>query len=505
ASVLGLKEDAQPISTQEKVAQLAAISPSLIPHLDQAQEKMTLTLNELAQIHPEIYPQSLGGFQIKDNLNALQTAIPQIQSGLSDIKPFLLEIPSLLGVDIPKTYLVLFQNDKELRPTGGFITAYALAKLDRGYFSIIFSDDIYNLDPKQSYLPAPAPIIRHLKQKGWWMRDTNFSPDFKQSMQDFKYYYQHTASPPVAGIFALDTQFVESFLELSGPITVPGYNVDPVGYWNLPQSCLTGGNAFTSENVVCRLELYAEKVFKSSKDRKAILGDLMAELVEWALNAPSNKWPELLSLATSQLQEKHLLVYFHNKVIQDLAEKYNWAGRIAGETGSDYLHINQANLAGLKSDMYMKRKVKQEISVNSETGEVITKLTLTYRNTGAYDGWLNSTARNYIRVYVPKGSQLISASGGEYPQPNVFEDLNKTVFDNFILTRPLSETTLTFEYKLPFYFKPGKNSETNEYRLLIQKQPGLNAPEYEILLGGEIQKFKLTTDEEITFNLKRPH
>ena len=501
ASVLGLSEDVEDVSAQEKIAQLAQVAPSLLPSVEAAQNELNFALAEIEQLRPQIYPQEIKGIAIRSELTRLKENLPQLQSQLGDIKPLLQELPSLMGVTFTRNYLILFQNDMELRPTGGFITAYAIAQMENGKFSIIASDDIYSLDNESTFLSIPEPILYHLKVSGFFMRDTNFSPDFKKSMQDFQFYYDRIGNIPIDGIVALDTHFVEALLKLSGPISVPGYSLDFGGFPNLPESCKAGGGEFTAENVICRLELYAQKVYLRFGDRKAILGELMGKMVDWALNTPSEQWPELIKLAGGQLGEKHLLIYLHNEKAQGLAEKYNWAGRIQ-ETSehSDYLHINQANLAGLKSDMYMRRNVKYQVDA-AEDGTLTAKLTLTMRNTGAYDGWLNSTARNYLRIYVPLGSELIAHSGGEYLQPQVFEDLGKTVLSNFVLTRPLSESILAFEYKLPFKFEPGQGFDTNQYELLIQKQPGLDAPEYEVGVGDYKALFSLTSDKLVVVEL----
>ena len=67
-------------------------------------------------------------------------------------------------MDSPRTYLILFQNDKELRPTGGFMTAYAIMKVDKVKFTPVLSSDIYTLDAAyKPSIPAPAPIINYIK------------------------------------------------------------------------------------------------------------------------------------------------------------------------------------------------------------------------------------------------------------------------------------------------------------------------------------------------------
>jgi len=68
----------------------------------------------------------------------------------------------VVGEPTEKKYLIIFQNDKELRPTGGFITAYAVFRLDSGVIHVDTSSDIYSLDATISNKPvAPAPILKY--------------------------------------------------------------------------------------------------------------------------------------------------------------------------------------------------------------------------------------------------------------------------------------------------------------------------------------------------------
>ncbi|MEX2027893.1 MAG: hypothetical protein WD988_00145, partial [Candidatus Curtissbacteria bacterium] len=98
--------------------------------------------------------------------------------------------------------------------------------------------------------------------------------------------------------------------------------------------------------------------------------------------------------------------------------------------------------------------------------------------------------RDWIRVYVPKGSKLIKSSGSEVAFATS-EDLDKTVFDAFFTIRPEGTAKLTLEYTIPI-------KVTGEYKLLIQKQPGTEGHMYEIEAFGHKQKaFPLTTDKEL--------
>ena len=140
--------------------------------------------------------------------------------------------------------MVLFQNDKELRPTGGFLTAYSIAKVDKGRFTPVLSDDIYNLDSK--YTPtvaAPEPFYKYLKgpyviSRKYKLRDMNWSPDFSESMSLFVKEAEKAGIKKIDGVIAVDTQFLVNLLDVLGTIGVPGYgdfSTKIVSQCNCPQ------------------------------------------------------------------------------------------------------------------------------------------------------------------------------------------------------------------------------------------------------------------------------
>ena len=179
----------------------------------------------------------------------------------------------------------------------------------------------------------------------------------------------------------------------------------------------------------------------------------------------------------------------------------NAAGRIKPFNG-DYLHINEANFGGAKSNLYVTEAVSQNIQID-KNGVITKTVTINYKNpyppsdcSLARGGLcLNAVLRDWIRVYVPKGSQLIDSQGSEVKVTS-YEDLGKTVFDGFLTVRPLGTATYTLTYRLPFKVKG------STLPLLIQKQPGTDGNKYTISLNGKtVDEFNLTTDKEINLKL----
>ena len=193
-------------------------------------------------------------------------------------------------------------------------------------------------------------------------------------------------------------------------------------------------------------------------------------------------------------------------------------GIIAGETdvlgykdgqNLDYLHINDTNFAGAKSNLFVKHFVKVEYAAEND-GSMTKTITIDYKNPSSPSDCnlesgglcLNGLLRNWLRVYVPQGSTLIESKGSQSPKDDssqdmkTYDSLGKTVFEGFVTVRPLGAAQVSLKYKLPFK----KNG--NALSLLLQKQPGTEGHEYAIFVKGkQKEKFPLMTDKLVTLGL----
>ena len=127
-----------------------------------------------------------------------------------------------------------------------------------------------------------------------------------------------------------------------------------------------------------------------------------------------------------------------------------------------------------------------------------------------YDWW-NRVNSNWLRVYLPKGTELLEAEGhtleeeytpsidyswfirdplveeieGSMVRDNtgtyIFEESGKTVFGNWVYVSPGEEVTVTYKYKLPFKIDTSQPADT--YSLLVQKQSGSKGSKFK----GEIK------------------
>ncbi len=486
----------------DRTTQAVKILDKSIPLLGKVEGNLKKGADLVKNIDTNKYPEKFKGKEIKKNLAVAKNFILGAAIAVGEGKDALSIAPQALGIPSAKNYLLLFQNDKEIRPTGGFMTAYATMTINNGQVNSTTSDDIYRLDEKLLHvcltkicpLTPPAPIVKYLPEvtgkvrSAWSMRDSNISPDVPTSAKEFERMYQMLGEGlPFDGIIFIDTQVVEQLIEVTGPIDVYGtrYSAEIDKRCNCP-------------NVIYELESYAEIAAKGEKDRKAVLGVLMQQILARSVGADIEKLPQLIEAVARLANNKHIMFFMHDEKSQKALSKLNWTGEIkqfdsdlpAGR--QDYLHINDANFAGGKSNIYVEQTVTQEIDIQKD-GTVKKKISIEYKNPQGFNTWLNGINRDYVRFYVPKGSKLISSKGSEDPVTTI-EDLDKTVFEAFIQVRPQNSRKLEVEYELPYQPK-------GEYRLLIQKQPGAKDFHYKIKINGSQKAdLNLETDKEFKFN-----
>lgn len=478
---------------QDKIAQAVKILDKILPEIDKIEPQLKKARQEVEGIDTKKYPEVLKDIRVRSKLDTAKNFIIGADIAVSENKEALKIAPDALGQNSPKNYLLLFQNDKEIRATGGFMTAYAFLRLDKGHISTTTSDDIYRLDEKLLNvckskicpLTPPTPIVKYLPEAdgktrtAWSMRDSNISPDFPTSMKQFESMYEYLGEGiSFDGIIAIDTEVVKDLISITGPIDVFGttYSAEDDKRCNC-------------SNVIYELEHYAEIASKGEEDRKAILGTLMQQILARSLGSVMDKLPEFINTGVLLANDKHILFYNHDPKTQAALANLGWTGEIKPFEG-DYLHINDSNFAGGKSNLYVEEKVTLDIKVDS-SGNVKNKVTIDYKNPQPFNTWLNGILRDYVRVYIPRGAKLTASKGSADPV-NTLEDttLNKTYFDAFIQVRPQNSITLSFEYTLP------NRVQTKQYPLLIQKQPGAKDFHYVVKINGSTKaEFDLTSDK----------
>lgn len=394
-------------------------------------------------------------------IDPLQTRIPKIEKTFDTALTVMKVLPAFAGYPEERTYLFILENNREMRPSGGFIGTYGILKIENAEIKTFFTDNSYNLDvlvQDDWELESPEPMKKYMNQPKWFFRDANWWPDWPTSAQKIEWFYEaEGGTEKVDGVIAITSTVIEELLGVLGDFTVGGLTFNQENFW---------------EQLQYQVEFGYYKQGIATEDRKDIIGELGKQIMSRLYSLPLSKWPALVDLVATQTEEKHILLYFNNPAMQQTALGNGWAGEVKDYRG-DYIMLVDANLAALKTDSVMDRTMVYKLKQN-ENGDLLAEVRVNYQNNGAFT-WKTTRYRTYTRLYVPEGSELISIQAGKkvYDQKEIdkYGEFAKTAFGVFFEVEPQASKEVVWTYKLP---QPiGEMIKAGQYSLLIQKQPGI--------------------------------
>ena len=440
----------------------------------------------------------------REKILTLQKSLPEAVDGLNEFSKYTNVFLEILGENGGRKYLILFQNNHEVRATGGFVGTYGIVKVNQGRLENIKVEGIYNPDGqlKEKIIP-PKPIQK--MSATWSMHDANWWPDFPTSAEKISWFYEKTEGPTVDGIISLTPKVIQELLDITGPIEIEGYG---------PKGSMT----IDHENFIDEVQHQVEVDYDKEENKpKKILADMMPLVINKIFSAPPEDWPAILAIFSQALKERNLMFYSFDYDIQELISDMGWSGEVL-DTTKDYLSVINTNISGLKTDGVIKQKINHQVEVQ-EDGAIIDTVTVKRKHEGGHENydWYNATNCDWMRVYVPQGSELISASGftREFVDPpldyekldfkddfqvkkmeesyhidedsatRIYEEGEKTVFANWVYVSPGETATVSYKYLLPFRLDlDSVRKPADAYSLLIQKQSGAENVELESQLTG---------------------
>ncbi|MFA6981946.1 MAG: DUF4012 domain-containing protein [Patescibacteria group bacterium] len=479
-------------SLMDAIPNWIAAMPGVAEGLDKVVVPLTSAGDELSHVDPSRYPETFRGKEVRSTIEYIKNILSDLSSSTPDIKEALLVIPSLLGVDsAEKRYMLIMQNDKEIRPTGGFWTSYATFRMKDAMLVNydVESKDMYSIDDAldaidyyYDFPDAPPAYAKYLKVEHWYARDTNSSPDFPTSIDQFMSFYNLASQvnpyeiKPVFAVISIDTRVVSEMIGVTGDVTVNGVT-------------------YTPDNVVLELERIASLSMAEQVGRKRVLGSLMKAMLQNVLESDKNLWPKLIDKTIDLANRKHIQTYFFDEKAQALAEKYKIGGRIIDPVVGDYAYVVSTNLGGDKTNWFVDKTVKHTLA--NEGGKWLRTVEITYNYPQPSEeyGPFIKRFRDWVRLYVPDGSTLVSVEGSSDTFGSAVER-GKVYFDGFVEIGPTETATMTFKYYLP-----DTAVKEGVYDLYLQKQPGIEREKHVVVAGGTSQEIDLVKDQKVSIKL----
>lgn len=441
--------------------------------------------------------------EYRDTFSELSKASSILAGNVKEFSDLVEASKIFFGFDYNRRYLLVFQNNSEMRASGGFIGSFAQIDFADGELKDIYSPGGGSYDTEgglKEKIIAPEPLS--LVNPLWHFWDANWWPDWLTTAKKLMWFYEKSDRPTVDGVIGITPTAFEKILEVIGPIDMTadyGVVIDSSNFWTVVQT-------------------FSEQKADQTDKPKKIIGDLLNKIInETPKNLDKEKFLALAKAIDSGIKEKHILFYSTNADLQSFSEGLHIDGKTE-ETGYDYLMVVNSNIGGAKTDQKIKEQIYLSTEI-TEDGSVYNNLKIVRTHTGLKnEPFFGVRNVDWMRIYVPKGSELVFARGFVKPedkyldQPEegwnsdpevmategraetdidsgtkIYFENGKTVFANWSMIDPGESADISIKYKLPFSLtKKAENSKIDQvlgiiapysvemtpFSLLVQKQPG---------------------------------
>jgi hypothetical protein len=468
--------------------QIQALYTQMAPQIQ------SLTPSDLA-LAPTLWP----------TVSGLQARLPEVTQLVNDLDGAAHELPQLLGVGKPATYLVLVLDSSELRPTGGFIGNFGALTLDSGRLDPGFHiSDITLIDSSvkfssaryQQFIPIPSSygwlraVFADPNGASWSLRDSNLDPNYPTAAQyALQLYpkllpdaqknlraqgstlqlYDPAKSGQFAGVITLSLGLFEQALRITGPISVPRFH-----------------ETITADNFVSKIHSYALGAKATGPDSQAC-GDtscakvFTSDVVKAFMTKIKSNLPlyigQMSRLLYDSLHTKDVEVYLTQPQAQQLLSNLNLSAEVEAPATGDSVFEVDANIGANKDNYFLQYQMADQITIDT-SGAATHRLTWSYR-------WPRDPAtlketfaagspdyQAYARVYTPPKATFISQKG--LASFGTGSEFGRKVFHGSVSDSYGQTSSYALAWKVPSVVT--RDATGYHYRLIFQREAGIVWP-----------------------------
>ncbi|MBT2549629.1 DUF4012 domain-containing protein [Arthrobacter sp. ISL-65] len=353
-----------------------------------------IDLDPLKRAEPKISSAAHAIRQSSDRLNGIDTEnlLPQVSAPLVSAREQLAElrtgldtaasaasiVPELMGADDERRYLLLIQNNAEVRSTGGIPGALAVLHVDSGKLRLESQTSATALGPFDPIIEVdPDQELIYTRRLGKFMQDANLTPDFPTAATTAKAMWAVRTGTNLDGVVSIDPVALSYILDATGPVQLKDPQVLELARNILPTK-------LTGDNVVRTLLSDVYSKISDPPLQDAYFAGVAHEIFG-ALSSGKTDAKGLLDGLRQAADERRVLVWSAHPSEQAVIAKYVLGGAISGESVNPAqfgVYFNDGT--GAKMDYYVRRTV-QLVSACSANGYSEIKVRVTSTNTAPTD------------------------------------------------------------------------------------------------------------------------
>ncbi|WP_185996570.1 DUF4012 domain-containing protein [Nocardioides campestrisoli] len=137
-------------------------------------------------------------------------------------------LPDMLGGSDPRDYLIVFQNNAEVRASGGLPGAWAHVRTEGGRIVLVEQGSTADFPERRRPVLPLSAVERELygAQLGTYWHDANFTPDFPRAAALWAAHFEESRPVELDGVLSLDTVALSYLLKGTGPVSAGGVTID---------------------------------------------------------------------------------------------------------------------------------------------------------------------------------------------------------------------------------------------------------------------------------------
>ena len=403
------------------------------PHLDQA----VLDLGLVKGSTPVV------GASIQRATNTALGYLGPLQDSYQNNEPLLQSLPTMVGADGPRNYLLAMLNPAEQRYSGGGALSFTTMRFKDGVASFgdsVNVDDILARGDTQRWQPVAGNLFH--KRPPLRVTSATLNPWWSVSSEELlRGYAKAFPGTQLNGVVGIDLQGLARLFTITGPVDLPTF-----GQINADNLVRTLAGSYGNFDSI---------------DQRHQLNEELVPAFRQAFFAGGNMQEKVKSLVASA-KGRHFFTYFRNPAFQHRFERVGLSGDLS-RTPFDYVGVFSQNLNGSKTDYWQHRQVTSTVDLKPD-GSAQVHLHISVRNDAPTyalpvpdpkTGYTTRYLQTRIGVFMPRLAEYGSTRVNGQPlaatihRTKVASVLNRKYVEGQMMLDSAQTNTMDVTYRTP--------------------------------------------------------
>lgn len=378
---------------------------------------------------------------LADAVREMRSAVTQAATVVGALHGASALLPSMLGGEGPRNYVLAMQNNAELRSSGGIIGAIALLHAENGRITLVQQASTQDFPALDTPIPLSESTVALFEDRpGRYLQNLTSIPDFTEAGPAIATRWQNRFGQSVDGVIAVDAVMTEDLIAATGPLAFGPFTA-------------------TEDTVVSLLlsEIYASVPDPSAQDE--VFSQAAGALLSAALTEAAPK--DLVAALAESADERRIRIWSAHEDEEAILSASTLGGALPEDGPQTHVGVLFNDTTGGKMDFYADAAITT--SIGTCDGEPTTQVTVTWKNDAPADAGTALppyvTANGFYGVPAGSTSTLITVYGPEGATPSHIDGDGEEVsvqtallgsrsaVQHEVLLAPGESSTITVEYQ----------------------------------------------------------